>query len=168
MLREAGVGQYLGQVVALRTHRVRPGDAGVGIGKRIRDQSARDCRLAELIVALEDVRVDRSVRTVRAGAAELAIVVAVMAVRAEQLRAHQRAQKPVPFSFNMFTSRLGCGSGLRRAWVTGWLERGRRREFRNDVQRVRRPTPLAWARSRKSISRCLPVLVPWQRRQVSY
>ena len=100
--------------MALGAHRVRSGDAGIGIGKKIGDESAGHCSLAELVIALEDVRVDRAVRAVRAGAAEFAIVVAVVAIGAEDLRSDQIALRPSPFG-STCCSRLGCGSGLVRA-----------------------------------------------------
>src|ERR1035438_2341850 len=89
VLRKAGVREDLSEIVALRAHRVRAGDAGIGIGEKIRDRSARDGRLAELIVALQNVRVDRPMRTIRSGATELPVVVAVVAVGTEDLSTDQ-------------------------------------------------------------------------------
>lgn len=87
VLRKTGVGEDLCEIVALRTHGEGSRDAGVGIGKKIRHRSAGNGRLAELIVPLKNVRIDGTMRAIGSGAAELAVVVAVMAVGTEQLRA---------------------------------------------------------------------------------
>jgi len=89
VLRKAGVREDLSQIVALRAHREGAGNAGIGIGEKIRDRSAGDGRLAELIIALQNVRVDRPVRTIRPGATELTIVVAVVAIGAKDLSTDQ-------------------------------------------------------------------------------
>ena len=60
-----------------------------GLGKQIADQSARRRGLAELIIALEDMCVDRSMRAVGSGAAELAVVIAIVAIAAENSRSHR-------------------------------------------------------------------------------
>ena len=132
MLREAGVGKDLGQIVALRTHREGPCGTCIGIRKQIRDRSARNRRLVELIVALENVRVDRAMRTIRSGAAELTIVVAVMAIGAEDLSANQPRR-----SQSLLIQHIHQQAGLRqhaRSRMSYWMaRRGRGREFRNQV-----------------------------------
>lgn len=55
VLREAGIGENLRQVVALRAHGIRTGHAGVGSRKEIGDDAAGHRRLAELIIALKEV-----------------------------------------------------------------------------------------------------------------
>src|SRR5579863_2078595 len=80
---EAGVSYDAAETMTLGTHPIRPVEAEIRIRKQVRDHSAGHRSLAELVIVLEDVRVDRPVRTVRPGAAKLAIVVAVMAVGAE-------------------------------------------------------------------------------------
>ena len=146
VLREAGVRENLGQIVALRAHREGSGDAGIGIGEKIRDRSAGNCRLAELIVALENVRVDRPVRTIRSGAAELAIVVAVVAIGAEVLGAHQPRRRQ-----SLLVQHVHQQARLRQRAASIMSDRMaggcRRRKFRNDVQRI-------WCRhhSRRSVS----------------
>lgn len=88
VLPEAVISDDVGQIMTLRAHRIRTREGQVWIGEQVRDYPARHCGLAELIVALEDVRVDRSVGTVRAGAAELTIVVAIMTIGTEDARSH--------------------------------------------------------------------------------
>ena len=95
MLREAGIGNDLRQVVTLRAHGIRPGEGQVGTRKKIRDHIARHRCLAELIVALQDVRVDRSMRTIRPGAAEFAIVVAVVTIACRRCVFPSVAHSPV-------------------------------------------------------------------------
>ncbi len=64
VLGEAGICQDFAQVMTLGAHAIRPVEAEVWTGKEIRDRSARDGGLAELIVVLEDVRVSRTVRAI--------------------------------------------------------------------------------------------------------
>ena len=88
VLRKAGVSLDFVQIMTFGAHAVRAVEAYVWIGKQVRDLSARHSGLAELIVVLEDMRVDRTVRTVRADSTELAIVVAVVAITAENPDTH--------------------------------------------------------------------------------
>lgn len=85
VLRETCVGEYLGKIVTLGAHREWASHAGIRIRKQIRDDSPRHRRLGELVVALENMRIDRTMRTVGSGAAKLAIVIAIVAVSAQQL-----------------------------------------------------------------------------------
>src|SRR5579864_885532 len=96
VLRKAGVSKNLRQVVALGAHRERSSHTRIGIGKKIRDRSARDRCLAELIVALENMRVDRTVRTIRTSSTEFPVVVAVVAIGTKDLRA-DRPRRSQPF-----------------------------------------------------------------------
>lgn len=89
VLVPAGVFHDLpGQIMALGAEAIGAIHAHVGIGKEICDQRTWSDCLTEFVAALEDVGPFRSVRTVGAGAAKLAIVVAVVAIGAEDLRAH--------------------------------------------------------------------------------
>lgn len=89
VLRPAGVGHDVIQIVAFRAHRVRPLRADIGRWKRVRDRATGRGGLAELIIPFQDVRIDRTVRPVCPGAAKFAVIVAGMAIGAEDLRAHE-------------------------------------------------------------------------------
>ena len=82
VLRKTGVSLNFVQIMTFGAHAVRPVEAYVWIGKQVRDLSAGHGGLAELIVVLEDVRVDGTVGAIRSGATKLAVVVAVMAIGA--------------------------------------------------------------------------------------
>lgn len=88
VLGKAGVRNDLVQIVALRAHRIGTVHAKVRARKEIRDQLAWQSGLAELVPALQDVRPFGPVRPVRTLAAELAIVIAIVAVAAENLYSH--------------------------------------------------------------------------------
>lgn len=135
VLREAGVSDNLRQVVTLRAHSIRPGEGQVGSGKKVRDHSTRRRSLAELIVAFEDVRVVRSVRTVRPGAAELAIVVAVVAIGAEDARSHH-ARRRRSILIQQVQQEAGLRQGTGSIMSHRVARRCRRSEFRNNVQRI--------------------------------
>ena len=89
VLREAGISHDFAQIVTLGAHAIGSIEAEVWIGKRVRHQSSRSRGLAELIIVLEDVRVDRAVGTIRPEPAEFAIIVAVVAIAAENPDSHQ-------------------------------------------------------------------------------
>jgi hypothetical protein len=89
MLAEAGVRHDAGETVAFAAHRIRPVHAQVGILKQICDQLARRYRLIEFIAAFQNVGPLGTMRTIRPGTPKLAIVVAVVAVRAEYLRSYR-------------------------------------------------------------------------------
>src|SRR5690349_14993595 len=88
---EAGVGKNVGKVVALGAHSVGTGASEVGRLVHVLDRTSRagnrEVRagddLAELVAALEDVEIPGTVRTAGTFAAELAIVIGVVAVGAE-------------------------------------------------------------------------------------
>src|SRR5271169_6053896 len=86
---EAGVGDDAAETMTLCAHPIRPVQAEIRIGEQVGDHSAGHRGLAELVVVLEDVRIDRPVRTIRPGAAKFTIVVAVVAVGAENANSHQ-------------------------------------------------------------------------------
>lgn len=81
VLRKAVVRDDVTQIVTLRAHGIRPCNSKVRTGEQIRDQSSRSRCLAELVVALENVRIHRPMRTVRSIAPKFPIVVAIVAVR---------------------------------------------------------------------------------------
>lgn len=81
------------QVVALRAHRVRALVAQIWRGVSIRDSSTGGGSLRELIIALQNMWVNRTVRSIRTRAAEFAIIVATVAVRAKD-RSARRAHRP--------------------------------------------------------------------------
>src|SRR5271165_4563651 len=83
------------EVVTLGAHSV--GTVNGQIGQRIqvdRDGSSRAARsLTAFVVALEDVPILRAMRTVRSGAAKFAVVVTVVAIGTQDLRAHRPAMR---------------------------------------------------------------------------
>lgn len=89
MLRKTGIRYHITQIMAFSTESIRTISAEVRIGKKIRDQLPRRRSLAEFVTPLQDVRPLRAMRAVGSYAAKFAIVVAVMAIRAEDLRAHR-------------------------------------------------------------------------------
>src|SRR5580704_15894480 len=74
---KAGIRHDVRQAMTLGAHAVRSVGAEIGIRKCIGNQSAGRRRLAELVVVLQNMRVDGAMRTVRSASAKLAIVVAV-------------------------------------------------------------------------------------------
>ena len=88
VLAEAGIRENLIQIMALGAQRVRPIHGQIWAREQVSNQLAGRRGLAEFIVTFEQVQILRSVRTVRAAAAEFPIVVAVVAVRAEDAVAH--------------------------------------------------------------------------------
>ena len=107
------------------THRGRrlapPSALRFGLGKELVTSLPGTWRLAEFIAALENVGKDRPVRSVRSVAAEFAVVVAIVAVGAQDSRAHGAPHRPA-IEVQQFARRLGCGYTLLRSWNTGWLE----------------------------------------------
>src|SRR5215471_3989478 len=87
MLGEACVCRDLLKIVALGTERVGSIHREVRAGEQIVHQSAGNGRDTELVAALQNVAELRSVRPVGTAAAELAIVVAVVAIGAQDARA---------------------------------------------------------------------------------
>jgi hypothetical protein len=80
---EACVRDDLIQVVTLCAECVGTIHTEVGIGIEVGNELTRAWSLAELITALEKVRPRRSMRTIRAIATKLAIVIAVVTIGAE-------------------------------------------------------------------------------------
>ena len=73
------------EIMALAAHAIGPIHRKIGIRVEIRDPLPGAHGLAEFVVALQKVGPFRSVRTVRTRAAELSVVVAVVAIRAINL-----------------------------------------------------------------------------------
>ena len=95
VMGEARVTDDIAQVMALGAYAVRSVETEIGIGKQICDLSTGCRGLAELIVMLEDVRVDRTVRAVWSESTKFAIVVAVVAIAAKNSHAHQAPRRAI-------------------------------------------------------------------------
>ena len=80
MFGETRVVQHLLQVVALAAHSVRTGGSEVRSRKQVRNCSARSDSLAEFIATFEQVPVPGAVWAIGSLHAELAVVIAVMAI----------------------------------------------------------------------------------------
>ena len=89
VLGETGIRHDFAQVVTFGAHAVGSTEAEVWVGEGVRNQSSWSCGLAKLIIVLKDVRVNRTVRTVRPEPAEFTIIIAVVAIAAENPDAHQ-------------------------------------------------------------------------------
>lgn len=89
VLGPAGVGQNVGQIMTLGAHCVWTLLAQVRCRKQIGDRSPGRGSLAKLVIAFQDVRVDRAMRPIGTSTAKFAVVIAGMAVSAENLIAHQ-------------------------------------------------------------------------------
>lgn len=89
VLRPTGIRHDVIQIVAFRTHRVGPLRADVGRWKRVRDRATGCGGLAELIIPFQDMRVDRTVRPVWPGTTKFAVIVAGVAIGAEDLCSHE-------------------------------------------------------------------------------
>ena len=92
VLAEAGIREDLRQVVALRAERVRTVYAEIGAGIEVDDQHSRAGSLAEFVAAFQNVCPLRTMRTIRTGAPKFAIVIAVVAIGAENLHRHASSQ----------------------------------------------------------------------------
>ena len=82
MLGEACIGEHLLQIVTFATECVWAIHGEIGIWKQIIHQSTGDGCSAEFITPFQNVAEFRSMRSVRARTAKLAIVVAVVTIRA--------------------------------------------------------------------------------------
>ncbi len=83
VLAETGVlNDLVSQVVTLAAQCIGAMDAEIGIRVKIRDRLSRSQRLTIEVFALENVRPLGSMRSVRTGASELAVVVAVVTIGA--------------------------------------------------------------------------------------
>ena len=132
---ETGIRYHVGQIVTLGAHAIRSIETEVGIRKSVGDQSAWRRRLAELIIVLEDVRVHRTVRTVRPGASELSVVVAIVTVGAENLDSHQSRRRAVLVQH--IREQTGLWQDAHADVSHGMAGSPRRAEFRNYIQGIR-------------------------------
>ncbi len=105
---KACIGHHLVQIMALRTHRVGAVHAEVGTRIQVGDRQSGRHSLAELVAALQYVRPFRPVRTIRAGATKLAIVIAIVAIGAEDASTHR-----TPHSNAIKLKHLGTQAWLR-------------------------------------------------------
>ena len=125
----------VGEIVALRAQRIGSIHAQIGVGKEIRNRLPRQDRLAEFITTLENVRPPGTVRTVCTRSPKLAIVVAVVAIRAKNLRSHR-----APWSDSIQVQHVRQQAGLRECAASGMhhrmARRGRYGKLRNLVQRI--------------------------------
>src|ERR1035437_2829182 len=85
------IGDDVVKVMALAAHRVRTPEAQIRVWKQVCNQLTGRGRLAEFVVPLQDVGVRRSVRTAGASPSKLPVIVAIVAVGAEDLAAHGAA-----------------------------------------------------------------------------
>lgn len=88
VILEAAVGHDAGEIVTLGAQRVIPGRCEVRRIIQIGDWLSRSGRLAHVIAPFKNVRIFRSVRTIRPRSAELAVVIAVVTIGAEDTHAH--------------------------------------------------------------------------------
>ena len=140
MLAEAGVRNELGKIVAFRAHRIRAIRRRIQnrIGEQIRDggsraRSGRD--LAELVAPLQQMQKLRPMRPVGTGSAELAIVIAVVAVGTENAHAHGaslRAAIQIEHVAQETGLRKGAAAIVHHRVTRG----GGLRQLRDDVQRI--------------------------------
>ena len=89
MFAKGRVSQDLFEVVALAAQCIGPVNSEIRIGEKICHQLPRSRSLAELVATLQNVKVLRSVRSIRPGAAKFPIVITIVAIRAEDSRSHQ-------------------------------------------------------------------------------
>src|SRR5579864_3950862 len=118
--------------MALSTQGVGPAHVESRVGIKVGDQLARSRRLVGYVLPLQDVRPLRAVGTVRARASELAIVITVVAIGAEDLRAHGSS-----LGNTIEIQHIRKQAGLRQRTVTGmghWMaRRGVDAELRDQV-----------------------------------
>ncbi len=137
VLRETVIGNHVAQVVTLAAHRVGSSDGEIGVGEEVGDEPARRSSLAELIVAFQNVRVHGPVRPIRSGAAKLAVVVAVMAIAAEDA-GPGGARGCDSILIELVDEQAGLRQGTRPV-VRDGMARGRNGcELGNHIQRVGR------------------------------
>jgi len=123
VLTKARVRNDVGEVMALGAHRIRA--VATGVQRRVRNQirgnectrpsrGPRSCGyLAELVATFKDVKILRPMRSIRPRSTELAIIVAIMTVGAEDARAHQaRLYFSGDIPHRSQQARLGCKCGI--------------------------------------------------------
>lgn len=93
VLGEGGIGDDLGEVVALAAEGVGPGNREIGIRKEVADGGARRGGLTNFVAPFKNVRPLGTVWPIGPRASEFAIVIRVMAVSAEDARSHVPAER---------------------------------------------------------------------------
>ncbi len=162
VLAKAGIGKNVGQVVTFGAQRIRAPGSRIGNGgKKVRDCASRSgCwrkswgDLAELVTALKNMRELRTVRAVGSGASEFAIVVAIVAVRAENAGAHRaplRMPVQVPHELQQTWLRQRALALLHHRMARGRCNA----ELRDKVQRVASIASPYWSIA-KDLQRLLP------------
>src|SRR2546422_4069511 len=94
--------------MAFAAEPIGTGNRKVRVGKQVRNGAARRRRLAYLVAAFENVHPLRTMRAVRPTSAKFAVVVVVVAVRAENANAHVPAGC-YPVQLHHLTSQAGLG-----------------------------------------------------------
>ena len=89
MFAETCVRQDLIEVVALPAQGIGPVNREIRIGKKVCHPLSRSRSLAQLVATLQNVEEFRSVRAIGSSAAKFPIVIAVVAVGAQNARAHR-------------------------------------------------------------------------------
>jgi len=91
VLAEASIAHDAGQVVTLGAKGIVASRSQIGREIQVHDRLTRGVRLAHIIAALQDMYVLRAVRAVRPCAAEFPVIIAVMAIGAQNAGAHSAA-----------------------------------------------------------------------------
>lgn len=91
VLAETRIPHDVGQVVTLSAKGIVTSRSQIGREIQVHDRPTRRGRLAHIIAALQNMRVLRAVRAVRPGAAEFPVIIAVMAIGAQNAGAHAAA-----------------------------------------------------------------------------
>ena len=107
-----------------------------GLGNTLLINWAGPWSLAEFVTALKNVRPLRAMRAIGPRAAEFAIVIAVMAIGAEDLRAHQTSRCQA-FFVEHIHQQARLRQGARTSVGHGMARCGSGGQFRNHVQRIR-------------------------------
>ena len=123
------------QIVALRAHGVGTLRAQIRRWKSVRDNSAGCGSLAHHIIPFQNVRVDGAMRARRPGSAKFPVVVAVVAIGAEDAGAHQPGGLR-----SIFIEHVGQQARLRKRAVAvmrhGMAGGGGWTELRHEVQLI--------------------------------
>src|SRR5581483_7881372 len=119
VLAEAGLLHHVGQAVAFSAKRTGTIHRQVGIRNQVRGRLSRSRGLAEFVAALQDVRPPRSMRATRTGASEFAVIVAIVAISAEDLAAHH-ASLGSPVQVPHIGKQAGLGEST-AAWMGDWM-----------------------------------------------
>ena len=125
------------QIMALAAQAVGSNHAQIGVGKEIGNQLTRTGGMAEFIATLQNVGPPGAMGTVGAGPAGFAIIVAIVAIGAEDLGAHGTALLDA-----IEVEHVGQQTGLWQRAAPGMHDGmaggGRNRKLRNQVERIAR------------------------------